>query len=196
MIMKNNIIYLSLCCILVGCSANYYNLITSEYDEFKKVKRVKITQKSHPFDKKSVVSSVVNTYVGEISADGERDYVLYTDITKRSGSFHIEDLVYMSIDGNVIEKSISSKQTDDFVKRSENTDSVMTADSSTVRVVTGYSESHYSKDKIELSFTAEEVRQIMDCEELLYKYYFGPEAVTIKIYKYQLDPLKDFFSTH
>lgn len=63
---------------------------------------------------------------------------MYVTVNESKSSFGIEGEFYLLVDDEVLKKQVTNKQIKDFDSIQENKSNILTADSTTVNVVTGY----------------------------------------------------------
>jgi len=171
-------------------SCFFYEPIRVEYDDVKKIKRLNCINTISPKERGSPIHSVKNEYVKEVDERGLETYHLYVTVNESKSSFGLEDEFYILIDDEDVKKQIDNKQSKDFDSITENRSNILTADSTTVNVVTGYSNNSYLKEQFTITLTEQEINKIKNCTNMAYRYYIGRNQATCILKHTELNKLK------
>lgn len=105
---------------------------------------------------------------------------VYDVITTSSSRFNLSPEVYLLVDNQSFRMSVKSVEFLSNRNISENTKDILTADSSTVKVVTGYTLSEQQITRYEYDLTPEVISAILRAKYLAFRYYAGPEMITME----------------
>jgi hypothetical protein len=176
--------------LLQGCSFFNYGFV-EEYDEVKSTTR--ITKSFVPRDAEkyfSPLDEVYQTILKEIDADGNITYTAFDVLSMKSDSYQLENKVYIIVDGKVREMNVKQMDTEKSFSVSEDEKTIITADSTSISVVTGYNK--YESRKVKLSYVIDSgtIDMIRDAEDVRFRYYAGPDMITVRVYRSQLKRFK------
>lgn len=79
-------------------------------------------------------------------------------------------------------------------KISEDREDIMSADSASVSVITGYTENNRKISKISYQIPAEIMTRINGSDKFFIRYYTGPELITIKPRQKSLRKIRQLYS--
>ena len=156
-------------------------------------KRMELKLEYNKEERKSPLISMKQSIVKEIS-DKETSYHVYDVLILTSYSYKLDDKVFLIIDDEVFPMSIESKEFENSREVSEKTEDIMTSDSTTMSVVTGYSE--YNRKITRFSYCLPEhvISKIKSSNQILFRYYAGPDMITVQLQKRKLDKLKELIN--
>ncbi len=108
----------------------------------------------------------------------------------KSDSYQLEKEVYIIVDGEVREMNVSQMKTEKSFSVSEDEETIITADSTSVSVVTGYNK--YESRKVKLQYVIDNgtIDMIGDAENVRFRYYAGPDMITVRGSRSQLKRFK------
>ena len=173
--------------LFTGCGVT--NRIIEKEDIVHSSQRLELKLKYPRQDRLSPVSSMNQSFVREISAN-DTIYSVFDVLNLYSSSFKLKDEVYLIIDNKVYPMAIKSVERENAREISEDTEDIMTSDSTQVSVVTGYSENNRKITRFSYRLPREVVSQIKTADEVLFRYYTGPDMITIKLRDSKLKKLK------
>jgi len=156
-------------------------------------KRMELKLEYNKEERKSPLISMKQSIVKKIS-DKETSYHVYDVLILTSYSYKLDDKVFLIIDDEVFPMSIESKEFENSREVSEKTEDIMTSDSTTMSVVTGYSE--YNRKITRFSYCLPEhvISKIKSSNQILFRYYAGPDMITVQLQKRKLDKLKELIN--
>jgi hypothetical protein len=120
------------------------------------------------------------TIIKEINARDEVTYTAYDVLTLSSSSFRPDDKVFVIVDNEPFQMTIKRNEYENFKSISEDKKDIMAADSSSVSVVTGYSESSGKIARFSYEIPEEVISKIKVANQILLRYYSGPSMITVK----------------
>ncbi|HMM11991.1 MAG TPA: hypothetical protein PKE03_07855 [Bacteroidales bacterium] len=121
------------------------------------------------------------TMLREVDADGTEILKVYDRLSLALGSFKPKNTVYLIIDGQVFScESIDAEQ-DVLSNISEDKKDVLTADSTKVSVVTGYSSSQSRLIRYSYFISPEVISKMQNAESIAFRYYAGPSMMTVTV---------------
>lgn len=179
---------------LTGCSY-LLNAPTKTFeDEFKNTKTHTLTQIFRPDEPKSEVNSGTLTF-SRIISDSNEKVNLYFVLSRSTSSFKVENKGFMKANGNRFE-FISEPEGSELKSRQESsTTSTTTKDSSSVKTTysTDVKNINWYDDKFMVRLTPQMVESLLKTDELLFRFYFGPEQATFRLKGKKLQQVKNLF---
>lgn len=176
--------------LLQGCSLFEYGF-EREYDEVKSTTR--ITKSFAPRDAIkmfSPLSLAYQTILKEIDAEGNVSYTAFDVLSMKSDSYQLEKEVYIIVDGEVREMNVKHLKTEKSFSITEDEETIMTADSTSVSVVTGYNKYESRKVKLQYGIDNATVDMIRGAGDVRFRYYAGPDMITVRVNRPQLNTFK------
>lgn len=141
-------------------------------------------------EKNSGLISVKQTILKELMPNAEPIYTFYDKLTLSSDSYRIENKIYLILENDIIPILIEAQETDILSKISEDTGSIKTSDSTQVTVVTGYSQNDRKIIKIKYTVDPDIIKKMNNSSEVKFRYYAGPNMITIRLKGSNLRNLK------
>ena len=162
-----------------------------EYDEISHISRIKqdILYR-RALERQSPLSSVRQTFLKERYPEGKSSWKVFDILTMSPNSYNLEPTVHLIVDGAVFRLSVDTKESDRSVSISEETETILTADSTEVDVITGYTESITRKHRISYTLNALIIQRIGVCQEVRFRYYAGPDMTTTRLNGWDLHRLQ------
>jgi len=128
--------------------------------------------------------------VKELKQNSEEQYKVYDFIQLRSNSFKLDNKVFIIVDNEPFRLEVDSYDSKMIPKLDEKRKEILTSDSTKVSVVTGYEENQIWDYRIVYSIDKAIIGKIKSSQNVMLRYYAGPDMITIKLDKYDLDILK------
>lgn len=179
---------------LMGCSNLFNTPIKTFDDEFKNTKTHTLAQTFRPVEYKSEIISATLTFSRTITNLNE-NVNLYFLLSRSSSSFKVDKKGFMKANGNRFE-FISELEGSDFKSKQESsTTSTTTKDSTSVKTTcsTEVKNINWYDDKFVVQLTPEMVKALLMTDELLFRFYLGPEQATFSIKGNRLQQVKNLF---
>ena len=153
-----------------------------ENDSTQSLKRVR-AELYHTRDqeRRTPFYSSVQTILKEDSAGLATRYKVYDVLRLNPNAFNLNDTIYVLVDGKSTPLTIESMQVENFSHLSEDTETMLTADSSKVSVITGYKQHQVKVFKISYELCAEVIEKIKQAEDIRFRYYAGPNMITLRV---------------
>ena len=164
--------------------------IIKEEDIVRGTSRLELRHMGRNISKNLSVFTMSQAIVVEQGADGKKLINVYDFLTAGGSSYKVDPKTFMIIDGKVFPLLIQSVEYDYVNSISKNTEEVATSDSTSVTVVTGYTEHNNKVTRFNYSFSPEIVEKIKIAKEILFRYYSGPNMHTVRMRKAALKKLK------
>lgn len=155
-----------------------YNEIYVENDVVYGTKRFELKHYIHPQNSRSAIKVLIQDIIKEIDSNNEVSYTAYDYLELNSSSFKIDEKVFYIIDNVAYPMTIDHIEFDNVRKTTENKSDVLTADSTTVSVVTGYSEQNRKTIKFKYNIPVLMMEKIKEARQLSIRYYSGPSMAT------------------
>ena len=166
------------------------NKIVEENDLVYSTKRVALKSSYYEHTRRSPLISLEQSIVKEIKANNETSYKVYDILSLTSSSFTLENKAFMIIDNDVFPMPIDNKEYENAKTITENRQNVLTADSTTVSVVTGYSENDRKITRFSYMLSDEVIARVKNSNQVLFRYYSGPSMLTVRLKEKNLKKLK------
>ncbi len=194
--MKNGQLYLLLIILLLpSCMLITYSPIIKKTDKVKNIRTVRL--KLNFLNAKEWRSPLVTSskhFYKEISQGGNSSYFVYDILELKELSSTINDTIFLIIDEHIFPIKVQERQTYGKTIKRTKTDNILTSDSTTTTVITGYREENRMVEKIKYQLGNKEIEAIKNAKKLKFRYYSEPEMITIKISHLNLMRIKRFIS--
>lgn len=183
--------FLILCLSFQSCI--HANLIQIERDEVYSSERVKV----HFFyrraeERYSPLLSVEQTIVKEILSNSTITYKVFDIVTLQSTGFKLDNKVFILIGGQVYPVKVDQVEAAVVPNFKEKREDILTADSTKVSVVTGYTSNNNVESKLSYSLDRKLIDKMKKAQEVRFRYYAGPDMITVKLQGLALDRLVRF----
>ncbi len=139
----------------------------------------------------SPMSSAEQSIV-KISSVDCTTYEVYDVIHLYGKSFNLKNEVYIIIDDQAYPLEINTIEREHVHEISENTENIMTADSSSISVVTGYSEDNRKISRVSYNLPQDFVDKMAKAEHVIFRYYAAPDMISLELKGYKLKRFKQF----
>lgn len=167
-----------ICMMLYGCSTA--NRIYTDTDIVYGKKRISLKYYVKDRDRRSPLYYFQQNIIKEINNDNEISYKAFDVLTLSASSFKLDEKVFLIIDNEAFSMNIEKMEFENVRSISEDTEDVSTSDSTSVSVVTGYSENNSKIVKFSYKIPDEVISKIKKSDQLLLRYYAGPNMITVK----------------
>lgn len=170
---------ITLVCILFhNCSTS--NRIYSRSDIVTSTKRIELKYSVKDHDRRSPLFYFTQSVVKEINPENEVLYTAYDVLSLSASSFRLDEKAYFLIDNEACPVVIDRMELENVRNISEDTENILRSDSTTVTVVTGYSENNRKITRFSYNIPASVISKIRGSEQLALRYYSGPSMITVK----------------
>jgi len=173
--------------------------IIIEDDIVKSTKRIKLQINYSLYDaceKKSPLLSMKQIILKEVDVTNNPEYNVYEYMAMEFSSYGLKPEMYIiTNDTNVLSIELTGFMNEIKPETHKSTSNIMKADSSNVEVITGYT--HYDKKtyKLHYKLTQEQIDQIKKSQKVQFRYYSGPDMITLQLKGLQLQKLKKMIET-
>lgn len=188
-ISKTFVILMILVSTLAFQSCITFSGILEENDVVYSSKRISYRHVSRDHNRKTPLIHLDQTFVKEIR-NKDVTYSVYDILNLNSSSFKVEDKVFIIVGDKVFNVNIVNKELDFSKNIRENKSDLLTADSTKISVVTGYSEENVKITRFTYQLTNEMVSSIKRANQVTFRYYAGPSMMSVKLGKYDLKRIK------
>ncbi len=134
--------------------------------------------------------------VKELKQNSVEQYKFYDLIKLNSNSFKLDNKVFIIIDDEPFRLEVEDYDSKMISQIDEKREEILTADSTKVSVVTGYKENQIWAYRIVYNIDKAIMGKIKSSQNVMLRYYAGPDMITIKLDKYHLDILKEIIETN
>lgn len=167
---------------LSSCGFYFRTRLYEEHDLVKSTLRFRqeyyfneVTERRTPF------LNLHKTMLKEVAADGQEVIKVYDRLNLTIDSFRPESSAYLIVDGQVFPFESLEPEQNIQTHISEDRKDVLTADSTRVSVVTGYSTTQSRQVRYQYVITPELMNKIQHARTLSFRYYAGPSMMTVKV---------------
>lgn len=169
-----------------------YNEIKTEYDQVKLTKRLVLKfYHSNPIERRTPLHNIKQTILKEVKPGNEVTYTVYDHLIMSTNAHNLENQLYIILDQEAVPINIDNLQVEHSSSISEDKDTILASDSTQVSVVTGYSQHNSKHFKISYQLSLEIMDKISQTSEVNFKYYCGPQMLTIALNEIKLNRLKE-----
>ncbi len=187
LIIKSTWIAIFLSLFLFGCRVT--NKIYEENDIVYSTKRIELKLAYRWHKRRSPITYAEQSIIKEISNNGTT-YKVYDALILTSLSYQLEDKVFVIIDNEAFAMEIDKKEYESTKEIEEKKEDIATSDSTSISVVTGYSENNRKITRFSYKLPEKVIEKIKDTEQVLFRYYSGPDMLTMKLDGKKLIKLK------
>jgi hypothetical protein len=138
----------------------------------------------------SPLINVTQTIIKETNPNSTPYYRSFDRIKLRSNSFRLDNRVFILIDNAAYQVNVESVEFEKVSRIEEKRKDVMTVDSSKVSVVTGYEQNQSNDFRISYTIEAAVIEKIKTANWVCFRYYTGPDMITVPMGKFNLKTLK------
>lgn len=156
------------------------NRIFTENDIVYSTKRSELKYYVREKDRRSPLFSLSQTLIKETNSANETTYKAYDVLYLTSSAFKLDNKVFFIIDNEAYPMALDRVELENTRNVSENTSSVSTSDSTSVSVVTGYSENNEKITRFNYKIPPEIIEKIKGAGKFQIRYYSGPNMITVK----------------
>lgn len=153
-------------------------------------KRITLTLMYHNTDWRSPLYYMQQSIVKEIRADQQASYHIYDVLYLTNSSFKLEDKAFIIVDNDPFPVVIDHKELENTKELIPQKADVMTSDSTTMSVITGYSENNQKITRFSYALPAEAALKIDQAKKVSFRYYAGPSMITVSLQSGQLNKFK------
>jgi hypothetical protein len=156
------------------------NRIYTENDVVYSTKRFELKYYVRDNDRKSPLIYFYQSIVKVQTPGKETSYSAWDILTLTNSSFTPDAKVFYIIDNEVFPMKVDRMELENTKDISEEFSSLSTSDSTSVSVVTGYSENNLKKTRFNYTIPPEIMDKIKGSEQFIIRYYAGPHMITVK----------------
>ncbi len=187
LILQTTLIVILFCFSLLGCKVT--NKIYEENDIVYSTKRKELKLAYRRQNKRTPITYAKQSIVKEISEKGTV-YKVFDALVLNSLSYQVEDKVFIIIDNEFFAMEIDKKEYEHTREIVEQKEDIATSDSTSVSVVTGYSENNRKITRFSYKLPDRVIEKIKNTNRVLFRYYSGPDMMTITLDGRKLKKLK------
>ncbi|MDX9846638.1 MAG: hypothetical protein RBT74_06635 [Tenuifilaceae bacterium] len=169
--------------------------IRSEYDVVTSTNRYKSNfTYLRTQERFSSLSRVNQSVVGERTQDGSSKFRVYDVVVLNGNGFRVSEEVYVIVDKAPHKVIVDLVDRETLSKNEEVRSSVLTSDSTTVSVVTGFNQYEQRVNRIAYTLDNALVDAIKQANRVYFRYYAGPDMITVRMNSAELRRLKKLFN--
>ncbi len=169
-----------------------HKLIRVEYDEVKSTKR--ILQNFHYLgskEKRTPLYFLNQTILKELKPNNEISYTVYDNLTMSPNAQALENQMFLILGEEIIPIDIEQVDLENTTNITEKRSTILTSDSTSVSVVSGYDQHNRKHYKIKYQLSLQTMDKISQAYEVQFRYYCGPNMMTVILKDKALNRLKD-----
>lgn len=171
-------------------SCSISNKIYSENDIVYSTKRFELKYNVLDMDRRSPLFYFTQSFVKEINSQDEIHYTAYDVLSLSSSSFKLDEKVILIIDNETYPMDIEKIELENVRSVSESKSDISTSDSTTVSVITGYSENNRKISRLSYKIPVKTMMKIKEANQFYLRYYSGPSMITVKPKKRSINKIK------
>lgn len=179
--------------LLSNCASSKNGLldrIKVEEDIVHSIKRIRFEHTYRYYFSKTPLITLNQTYVKSIKENGKFTINVYDKLTLKAGDFRLEDSVFMIANRKVYAIAPQLFEYERIKKSSTSKKKVTTKDNDEIDVVTGYREDDRDIVRINYQLTDKMINAVKTADTVFYRYYAGPNMITINVQGEVLDAVK------
>ena len=138
----------------------------------------------------SPLIQATQTIIKEIKPNTPDRYQSFVRMKLRSNSFQLENRVFLLIDNAAYKLNVESVEFERNSNIQEKRKDIMTVDSSKVSVVTGYEQNQSNDYRLSYTFEPNLIEKIKTATTISFRYYSGPDMITIPMGSFNLKTFK------
>lgn len=177
-------------------SPSFTQTIQTQYDNATDTKNFRWNHRIQQINFRSPLAYVDQSFVKQLDRHGVAQYRLYDVVVLHANAFRLEDKIFMLLDEKPVNLQPLKREDDVMVSRDVERDDILTADSTKISVVTGYSENKYRITRLEYLLTSETVNQIQATTTIQFRYYSGPNIITVSFSPEKVQRLKELLASN
>ena len=167
---------------ILGCSVSRNQGLIIEKDTAKSTLRIKKGFRNlRALEDSSPLFSLSKTILKEIKDNDSSTYTVYDNLSMRIHSHPIEDSLYIILGSEAIPVKIDTQESTTGSSISESKSNILTADSTTVSVVTDYNQHEYMISKITYTLSPELIEKMRIWNIIKFRYYSGSSMITTQL---------------
>ena len=192
--MKTRILIILVCFTLSGCSF-LFNPYVTVVDEFKNTKKTTLELTAYPTGYLSPVTNADITFEHITKASGE-DVNVYFVMSRSSSSFKLDKKCFVKANGAIYELEIHKAETEYKTAIKTGSTSTTVKDSTNVKTELKTKTTSYDwfDDKFVIRLTPEMKNSFMKTDELVFRFYLGPNEGTFLFKGYTLKRIQKLFA--
>ena len=177
---------------LSACST--YNKIYTEDDIVYSTKRFELKY-DYKNRSRRMPFYFTQSIVKEVDKNNNVSYQAYDVISLTSSSFRVDEKAILIIDNKPYPMVIDKIELENVKTISESTTDIQTLDSTTVSVITGYSENNRKITRFSYKIPVSTIMEIKKANQIYIRYYSGPSMITVKPKKLSIKKIKKLIDT-
>lgn len=177
-----------ICAFFSGCST--YNKIYQDNDIVYSTGRFELKYHYRDWNRRTPIIFFTQSLVKETDRDNNSTYRAYDMLFLTSTSFRPEEKVILIVDNKPYPMIIDKIEFESEKTLSENTTDISTSDSTTVTVITGFSENNRKISRFSYNIPISTINAIRESNHFFIRYYSGPSMITIKPRKSSIKKIK------
>jgi hypothetical protein len=176
------------------CSCSTANRIFSEHDIVYSTARFELKYHFRDRDRRTPLYFFTQTIVREVNKENVVSYTAYDVLTLSGSSFRMDEKVILVIDDKAYPMIVDRMELENVRSISGNTTDILTADSATVSVVTGYSENNRKITRFSYNIPGTVISKIKESDQIFLRYYSGPSMITVRPKKKSINKIKELIA--
>lgn len=141
-------------------------------------------------ERRSPLILLKQTIIKEKKYNGESNYTIYDVLRMTDNAYMLEDKLYILADAEVIPVNIQYKEQENVNEIKEKTANIATSDSTSVKIVTGYSQHNRKVIRIKYELDEISILKMTSAKKVFFRYYSGPHMITVKVRRSEMRKLR------
>jgi len=167
--------------------------IYEKHDIVYSTKRFELQFNYPNHNERTPVINMQQSIIKEISKT-ETTYKVYDVLVLKSLSHKVEEKVFLIIDREVFPMKLESIEYENTKNLVEKTENIETSDSTSISVITGYSENNRKITRFSYKLPDEVIPKIQNAKKVYFRYYSGPDMLTMTLEMNKLNKLKQLIN--
>jgi hypothetical protein len=138
----------------------------------------------------SPLSVIEKTMIKTLKPETNEIYKVYDLIELNINSFKLENRVYLILDNVPYKMNLDYSEAEIVTLNQAITENVRQTDSTEVSVIKGYKETQSKFYRISYALEPDIITKLNESGQVAFRYYAGPEMITVKMNPFDLDRLK------
>lgn len=194
--METRIFFLLLVLIFTACISPY-GILETTFDDYKNNKTIRLLQRYRVQERRSDARTVEMTFVRLVQTDNTEEAGVYVKIEKSASAFGIQEEGFVKVDGQKFPIMLKNRRENVLTKTDPVIGSQTLQDSTgsrTIQVVTGMNTTNWKEEYFYWPVSPELAEAIKRCRALEFRYYIGPNPVTMSTEPANLEKIKQWLN--
>jgi hypothetical protein len=177
---------------------NVTDYVTHQYDQVKKENRTTLhVFLQYPEERYNSFYSSKKEFVKDVHQNGTVTYRVFDQLKMTPDSYPLSDTLYIILNNSlawpIVMKQVSTSV---FHNTQTQTEQVVKNDSTQATVVSGITQNEYKNIQFQYTLSPKQINALRNIGSVAFRYYAGPETITLKLPNSTLRKLKKLIATN